>query len=128
MKVEIFRNRVKNKLGLDETLDLKCHINLSRTDMELVKCFSSDFINISNRNLIKDHSTNLIPSIESCHDNKRIIAENREQQSKQQGLKFQSKNETYNVQIKIENIMKDLKFLLRFLFFKKHYYRLKKEP
>ncbi|CAF1586343.1 unnamed protein product, partial [Didymodactylos carnosus] len=59
-----------NKLDLDQILALKCHLNLSRADVDFVKWFSNDFINIPNRQFIKGHTDNLIPSLKSCRNDK----------------------------------------------------------
>ena len=68
-----------SNIDLDETLALKHHINLSRTDMDFIKSFASDFMDIPNRQYIKNYADNLIPSLKSCCDDKGIYVEDRRQ-------------------------------------------------
>ena len=58
---------------------LKHHINLSCADMDFIKWFANDFMHIPNRQYIKNHTDNLIPSPKSCRDDKGICGEGHRQ-------------------------------------------------
>ena len=73
------QNTNLKNLDLDEALALKCHLNLSRADMDFVKWFSSDCINVPNRQYIKNHSDDLIPTLTSCRNGKGIYVRDRRQ-------------------------------------------------
>ena len=66
-------------LDLDEALALKYHLNLSRADMNFLKWFSSDYLNIPNQQYIKNHTDDLIPLLTSCRKNKSIYVQDRQQ-------------------------------------------------
>ncbi|CAF0762234.1 unnamed protein product [Didymodactylos carnosus] len=68
-----------NKVDLDQALALKSHLNLSRADVDFVKWFSNDFINIPSRQFIKSHTDNLSPSLKSCRNDKCICEEDRKE-------------------------------------------------
>ncbi|CAF1266957.1 unnamed protein product [Rotaria sordida] len=53
---ECIQNPSLPNLDLDEALALKCHLNLTRADMDFVKWFSNDYINVPNRQYIKKHT------------------------------------------------------------------------
>ncbi|CAF4068911.1 unnamed protein product [Rotaria sordida] len=73
------QNASLQNLDLDEALALKYHLNLSRTDMDFVKWFSNDYINVPNRQYIKNHTDDLIPYLTSCRNGKGIYAKDRRQ-------------------------------------------------
>jgi hypothetical protein len=76
---EYIQKPSSKKLDLDEVLAFKCHLNLSRADMDFVKWFSNDYINIPNRQYIKNYTDNLIPTLKSCRNDRGIYVEDRRQ-------------------------------------------------
>ncbi|CAF3770943.1 unnamed protein product [Rotaria sp. Silwood1] len=73
------QNPSLKNLDLYEALALKCHLNLSRADMDFVKWFSNDCINVPNRQYIKNHTDGLIPTLTSCRNGKGIYVQDRRQ-------------------------------------------------
>ena len=64
------------KLDLDHTLALKSHINLSRNDLDFLKSFQKEYVHIPNRNVVREYSRTLVPTVIECRDNRGIIVEN----------------------------------------------------
>jgi AAA15 family ATPase/GTPase len=64
------------KLDVDHALALKHHINLSRNDLDFLKNFLKDFIHIPNRNIIREHSKELVPKVVECREKRGIMVAN----------------------------------------------------
>ncbi|CAF3971491.1 unnamed protein product, partial [Rotaria sp. Silwood1] len=74
---EYTNNSYLKSVDLDEALALKCHLNLSRTDMDFLKWFTNDYVIIPNRQYIKNHTDDLIPSLTSCRNDRGIYVKDR---------------------------------------------------
>ena len=63
-------------LDIDHALALKSHINLSRNDLDFLKSFQKEFVHIPNRNIIREYSQTLTPSVIECREKRGIIVKN----------------------------------------------------
>ncbi|CAF1607223.1 unnamed protein product, partial [Didymodactylos carnosus] len=54
----------KNELDLNATLALKTHLEISRNQLDFLKMFCSPYMNIPNREYIRQHSNTLLPVLD----------------------------------------------------------------
>ncbi|CAF1498786.1 unnamed protein product [Didymodactylos carnosus] len=66
----------KFNMNVDGALALKTHINLSRSNLDFIKTFQKDFVQIPNRNIIREHSQKLVPEITECREKRGIMVGN----------------------------------------------------
>ena len=74
---ETGNTEARNTLNLDQTVTVKYSLHLIKHNMGSLKALLKEHVTISNRNLIRKYSEELLSSIESCRSERGILVESR---------------------------------------------------